>query len=236
MSVSCTVSVSWLNLHLYIKQRDVRKLIYSLLDECDRLMVEKAHLKNTHLPQIKIARMFAYRGYTNLLEHFSGNIMISYMTIVDAVSGGHLETFKWLKMRWTPNVVIFKQLCADATKHDQFHVFKYIFKYCIDKSARLDLVAWIVDVSVEYGRVRFLEYLHSAMLLDGLALGWEAAGVFGHLNVLQWAFEHGYAINYEKVRGSATRNGHTDIVVWVDETRNRIVEEQLNKTSGRVLL
>ncbi len=42
--------VSWLNLHLWIPQKDVRKLIYAKLTDRDHLMVKCAHKSYLQLP------------------------------------------------------------------------------------------------------------------------------------------------------------------------------------------
>ena len=67
--------VSWLNLHEWIPIRDVRKLIYALLDACDRECVEAAH---------------------------GVRPVISFAAACVAASKGHLKLVRHLKMSPTP--------------------------------------------------------------------------------------------------------------------------------------
>ena len=65
----CTMRVSWLNLHRWIPQKDVRKLIYGYLTDMDRILVEFAHLSNLKiLPFRRLTKHCARYGYLDLLK------------------------------------------------------------------------------------------------------------------------------------------------------------------------
>ncbi len=61
--------VSWLNLHLFIPQRDVRKLIYRLLSKADRILVSIAHMSTIPFQhEARITKECAKYGYIDLLK------------------------------------------------------------------------------------------------------------------------------------------------------------------------
>ena len=81
--------VSWLNLHVHIPIRDVRKLIYSLLDACDQECVEVAH------------------GVRKI---------VTLSSACTAASNGHLSLVKYLAMSatpWYPQEIVIASLKSD---------------------------------------------------------------------------------------------------------------------------
>ena len=90
------MQVSWLNLHLFIPIKDVRKLIYSMLTEHDRLVVQEAHgIDRKNLLSETFSEYCASGGYLELLQWARKNGCPWHEhTCSIAARSGHLDVLK----------------------------------------------------------------------------------------------------------------------------------------------
>jgi len=147
------MSVSWLNLHRWIPQRDVRKLIYRLLGPYERMIVKYAHLsKYVDTGEFIIEQLPYYSasyGYLNLLKwSIEQNKYVHYENVCFYASRrGHLDLVQWVVAvtgyHW-PNVFV------TAAQNGHVHILEWWKKsgYKIDKSVCLGsgysrVVEWI---------------------------------------------------------------------------------------------
>ena len=109
------VKVSWYHLHLYIPQRDVRKLIYQKLRYADRCIAQIAHGSKTRLRDPhRFAHSCAVYGYVDLLGwaysadyrfktksklrlNGSWDEKMNYDLFGAAVFHGHGDVIDWLR-------------------------------------------------------------------------------------------------------------------------------------------
>lgn len=89
--------VSWLNLHLFIPIKDLRKLIYSMLNEHDMLVVQEAHgIDRKDLLSETFSEYCASGGYLELLKWARGNkCPWDGHTCSIAARRGHLNLLRW---------------------------------------------------------------------------------------------------------------------------------------------
>ncbi len=165
--------VSWLNLHLHIPQRDVRKLIYAKLDLCDRMMVEMAHnTKKTFNDMYDWCALFARRGYRKLIEFhlvqcpWNGPLE-SYVYVLEAGIGGHLELVKWL--------------------------------VAMGCGFREMDVGWFI---AEQGHLHVLQWLYKQgwCCFDDVTCAYAAVG--GHIHVLEWLLDKGCPLSNRVLKWS----------------------------------
>ena len=120
--------VSWLNLHLWIPQRDVRKLIYRLLDSFDRVVVRYAHTGS--LPDdTYVFQAFPYRcakfGYVESIEWYCLTAkFISYDNICFYASErGYLNVIRWVL---TTTKRIWPKTFKVAAQNGHLHILEWV--------------------------------------------------------------------------------------------------------------
>ena len=170
----CTVSVSWLNLHIWIPQRDVRKLIYGKLSQTDREMVEYAHLGISIGP--KAFKYGVKRGYLSLLQWIYQTFGPRYDGYDDlcgiAAKYGHLETLQWLRTLPFPYM---SYTLDTAIRGGHLNCIQWL----IDNGCSKSNIEW--SYAALYGHLHVLKWAHS----QGISLREEecasCAAVRGHL-------------------------------------------------------
>lgn len=109
--------VSWLNLHKHVPLRDVRRLIYSYLEPCDREMVEMAHGTRKRVSFKSVVQM-TERNYFDLVQYIRKRrlFMSWYWPSIGAVIEKHCDPdfVKWFAMcahiiDWELRYAILKQ-------------------------------------------------------------------------------------------------------------------------------
>jgi hypothetical protein len=168
-----------LNLHLLIPQKDVRKLIWRLLDPIDREMIKCAHNRNRR-PYISMTKC-AEKGYINLLKLGITYGYSSHSICDIAARGGHLEVFKWAlengchRNQWT---------CAEAALGGHLELLQW---------ARANGCPWNYSVCENAAQGGHLNVLKWARANGGpwgsSTCTWAAKN--GHLEMLKWARDNG---------------------------------------------
>ena len=119
--IHTTVSVSWLNLHQWIPQRDIRKLIYRLLDSVDWQIVQFAHT-GKGLKTDRFMGDCAWRGYFDLIKWgLTQKLKIDSRVSHRAAKSGNLEILQWLEDGGHNT----KCLCAISATYGQLKVLKW---------------------------------------------------------------------------------------------------------------
>lgn len=130
--VETTVSVSWLNLHLWIQQRDIRKIIYRKLDTFDRHMVHVAHNSNVHIDKFnsEFINHCAAHGYFSLFLWLRNEIGCSMneTTCLYAAQYGSLNILEWLKGN---GYLFHTNICAYAALGGHLEILKWLNKFII---------------------------------------------------------------------------------------------------------
>jgi len=116
--------VSWLNLHEFIPQRDVRQLIYKKLTKHERLTVELAHgIATTKMPSIDFVRYVTLNGFIFLLQWArSQGAPWDESTCADAARHGHLNVLQWARSEGAPWD---ESTCAEAAYSGHLHVLQW---------------------------------------------------------------------------------------------------------------
>ncbi len=124
--VDTTVSVSWLNLHEWIQQRDIRKLIYRLLDSVDWQIVQYAHTGKGIETDLFIEEC-AVRGHFELVKWGVAQSyqMIDVRMCHCAVQGGNLKIIQWLQTNGH-TIECSLSLCEIAAGYGQLEVLKWL--------------------------------------------------------------------------------------------------------------
>jgi hypothetical protein len=152
--------VSWLNLHLWIPQKDVRKLIYSLLDSVDWKMVASAH-NSTLRVWLNEAEMqiCAFRGYLSLFQLAFPWISGPEYIYEYAALGGHLNIIKWAK--WRRIGEMDSNTCTNAVRGGHFDLLKHVrTQYGCEwdvftsaaaaESGQLEIFKWLIEEGCPY--------------------------------------------------------------------------------------
>jgi hypothetical protein len=143
--------VSWLNLHLRIPQKDIRKLVYALLSPEDREMVACAH-NTRRVPDLTEDFLYhsARHGYVELLDWACSN----ECQVSEAVFEVAAEEGRWKVLQWgLENDCVFEEAVCMSVALDGGH---------------LDLLKWglanglpvhgdVCSIAAQYG---YLEVLH----------------------------------------------------------------------------
>ena len=114
--------VSWLNLHERVPIRDVRKLIHSYLDACDREAVEMAHgvRKKATFKSIK---QWARANYFELVRHMRQKRLFDRWN--------WKEFGPWIVSRCDTDFVLWYAMCMSQGGVYDLKVRKTILKTCI---------------------------------------------------------------------------------------------------------
>ncbi len=217
--------VSWLNLHVWIPQRDVRKLIYAKLTYYDMYVVQHAHLSTVtqmkHNPNA-FTTYCAEHGYLTLLKWAiaTGFKLRKGWDGATAVRSGHLPVLRWL--------------------HEQSYTFDGYTCYAAAHYGHLEILKWAKGIGCHLGP----SVCSEAALIGRLDIiqwarlkgcTWNAgtcysAAHFGHFHVLRWARENGCP--WDKLTPLlAAENGHLDIFKWVITNGCPFDVEECAKTS-----
>jgi hypothetical protein len=206
--------VSWLNLHLYIPQRDVRKIIYSMLNKGDRIAVQFAHTNTMTSPQsYDFANHCAKYGYIELFEwaRENGCGPIYGMTGIIAARHGRLEVLQWLTSIGKPYSDI--PVTANAAENGHLHVLKWLHTqisgpylrhicYYAAKGGHLNVIEWAVDNCLRKGGASDDETQLSAAR-------------YGHLHILKWLVQHNTVLDTHWCLYKAVRRGHYNVFMWL---------------------
>lgn len=147
--------VSWFNLHVWIPQKDIRKLIYAKLDYDDRTVVECAH--NLHKePTLNFAFSSfhcAHNGYINLLKWaIVKDCPIDKFTFAFAALGRQLEMLKYLHVIECPCDA---RTCNFAAENGDLHMLQCLRNWncpwneetCRNaaKNGHLSVLKWLLE-------------------------------------------------------------------------------------------
>ena len=165
--------VSWLNLHLWVPQKDVRKLIYSLLDSVDKQMIKCAH--NSTLKvwlNGEETRICASRGYLTILQIASPFIVGPEYICEYAALGGHLNIIKWAKQL---GCEMDSNTCTNAAKGGHFDLLKSVrLNYGCDwdiftsaaaaESGQLEILKWLIKGGCPHDTNWCLQSKHASIV------------------------------------------------------------------------
>lgn len=124
------MKVCWLNLNLYIPQKDVIKKIFCLFNALDWKMIKISHnraLGNKVKEDKDIIAQCALFGYLNLAvwAKEQGCVFNKEATTA-AAEGGHLHVIKWLKQNGCPWSV---DATVEAAKNGIALLFVWLINY-----------------------------------------------------------------------------------------------------------
>jgi len=174
---------SWLNLHLWIPQRDVRKIIYGLLNKYDRIMVECAHLSHLKIQKMaghKIAKQCAKRGYLSLFKWVVGRsgCKVTDGHFLIAVENGQTSVVEYILIVRKPHLQSY--YCEVAARCGHLSVLKLLNRYdcpwypiivcsCAALNGHAHILDWLLSIGIEisvseYGYQRCVEKGHTAVL------------------------------------------------------------------------
>jgi hypothetical protein len=154
--VVTTVTVSWLNLHLWVQQRDIRKKIYRLLNSIDWQIVQFAHTGKMDMDWNGFAVYCAEYGYVTLLEWAKPSIphLVDLPNI--AASRGQILILKWL---WDQKYDFTTLTSANAAN---LEILQFLKKHGCPWSnltplvaamkGRLDVLQWAVEQKCPWSR------------------------------------------------------------------------------------
>ena len=182
------MKVTPLNLHLYIPQKDVRKLIWKQLDILDRKMcliaMNSKHKRRKDIFSQEAAR----RGYIELVEWLlkQGDTLGEYHLEL-ACSGGHIKMAAWLmKMECPVNGSQDDDYTIAAAQGGHFEMFKWL------RDLGFEISSETLRVAARCGHLKMLKCLGLSPFVDysrfcdkvkAIARG---ATEGGHLNILKW--------------------------------------------------
>lgn len=190
----CTVIVSWLNLHIYIPVRDVRKIIYGKLTEFDRWMVEAAHNAKTLLRHYALISECVYHGTLNqlkwLVENEWGGIDVGTCRV--AALYGRLDMLEWCVGILGSRVWHLRDITLNAVIGGHLHVLQ-----CAEKHVENKQDTRLFSLAVEDGHLHIMTWLrennYSLDRRDRDLCTMAARN--GHLDVLKWLVENGFPYN-----------------------------------------
>ncbi len=193
------VSCSWLNLHIFIPIRDLRKLIYSYLCSVDRIMVESAHLTKLDV------------------QSRSPRIMSECATL------GYLPLIQWL--HGEKRCLLDRFVCKNAIQHDRMD----ILSFCISRLPPCDRHVSPLGfgtLAALLGNIDALVILKNHSLLsDANSMG-RAAASNGHLHVLEWMEANNFLFirwircDFVYLYTMCTDRGYTRVVEWMESKKN----------------
>lgn len=177
--------VSWLNLHLFIPVKDIRKIIWKYLDKFDRVMVKAAHSQTLRM-DLKYADGFRYhiftavqRGHTGIFCYLAERRNIHPLLdgiVLCAIENENISVLSWLRKRsYDMNSAHFKRaIDRRLFKVLKWHIdtcghsFEYQLwcEYAIEKKL-MDMFEWLLDNGVRF-RSQTLGLLYKDNHLDEL--------------------------------------------------------------------
>lgn len=200
---------SWLNLHEYIPQRDIRKKIYSLLGPADKFVVKCAHA-TARKPKFNLAFAVhcAGEGHVSLLQWaFNNNFYPSESVYEAAVMKGRLNVLQWIDT--LPYRKLLVSVCDLAAYYGHLHIVQWA--YLSGGFPRINACV----IAAEQGHLHVLKWLReNGCPWDEAICG--AAAFGGQLETLKWARANGCPWNVNVLHYAMGR-GKYEIVEWIDE-------------------
>ena len=178
--------VSWLNLHLWIPQRDVRKLIYGLLNKCDRAMVECAHFSQKPIDK-GLPKVCVKYGYMSLLKWAVDH---NGCIFGDVAIG---KAVKYNRIELIPSTVNNGYYCTVAARHGHLKMLQLLDKRGCKINPQVIGVAAALN-----GHVHILDWI---CFIKGLTFDdvfdfphsvYKYCTNNGNTGVVQWMNNHGY--------------------------------------------
>ena len=219
-----------LNLELWIPQKDVRKLIFGLLDRLDREMVMRAHgSTRINLQQDDWACAAASRyGYLSLLKWLEHNgTPLSQACIDLAIIGGHLETFCWLQSEYVGCTV---RAMQNAIGNGHIHIVQYLISCGCRYYSGFDL-------AIQRGHLKMVRWLYDEKIFSRPTIwAMEVAARYGHLEIVKWLQSVGCEWN-PRIIVIAHTFSYWHIIDWLiangcpctDELLQQITDEKKKK-------
>ena len=170
-----------LNLELWIPQKDVRKLIFGLLDRLDGEMVMRAH-GSTRLNLRRcnwVCLEASKHGYLSLLEWLEHiGTPLSQACIDFAIIRGHLETFCWLQSKNIGNTLRAMTL---AITNGHIHIVQYLIScgYHVQFSG--------LSLAIQRGHLKMVRWLHDEQFFSPPTIwAMEVAARHDQLEIIKW--------------------------------------------------
>jgi len=172
--------VSWLGLHRWIPQRDVRKLIYRMCTIHERLVVEHAHGVKHRAPRASFLYHAACHGYLDLIKWAQcAGRMIGVDFGEQAAAHGHLHVLKHaIATRVTLKTNHFVQYAAAVG--GRLHILQWLH------SEKVPLACSLGTWAAGHGHLHVLQWVVEVV---GCAISSSAivdASRNGHRHVLEW--------------------------------------------------
>lgn len=212
------VTVSWLNLHTHGIPRDVRKLIYKELSDCDFMLVRMAHNSRfiPHKCTVDMSFYCAIHGYDTLLlwwKSIGGEFI--YPAFDCAAEHGHLSIMTILfhdKPLWFDIELLdgFPHAFAIAAGGGHLHILEWL--YYITRGIR-KVTGDVVENAAENGHLHVLEWGYNYQdRFPFTLMSYIAAVAGGHLNVLTWLRLHCESPVPADITVFAAQHGRTEML------------------------
>jgi hypothetical protein len=192
--------VSWLGLHRWIPQRDVRKFILQQLNVHDMALVWEAHTGKdvSELPDAMFYH--AQCGHVEVLRrifqrdfYIIPNWMLSNIAQLSA-KGGNIGVLELVRAQLNHHGTWWMDVCRKAARHGHLDVILWVCaqkligaSYASDKYENIP----IMRAAAKGGHVHimqwFVEECNARLTTDMSA----QAAVHGHLEMLQWLYAQG---------------------------------------------
>jgi hypothetical protein len=210
--------VSWLNLHLYIPQRDVRKIIYSMLNKGDRIVVQFAHSSvmssfqsynlNIHCAQygyVDLIKWARSKGCTSIYNETTGRIAATY---------GRLEILQWITS--IGELFDANSVTTHAAIGGHLHILKWLHthKFLQDENQ-------ICYYAAKGGHLHVIEWSSEHCHMKGGVNDFETqkqAVEYGHLHILKWMHQNDILIDVFWCLYYTVRHSHYDLFMWLITT------------------
>lgn len=185
--------VSWLNLHKWIPQRDVRKKIYALLSPLDRNMIRFAHnsKRGGGVNMCKNMCEAAENGYCEVIEWLltadKSSRCFDETVCAAAAKGGQLETLKYLR---SLGFELDDSVPCNAAKEGHLHVLKWILNQ--DESFARHA---FMHFAAQNGYLDMFKYLYHEVGLIPVENDMRIAALAGNFHIVDFLLDCGYVWN-----------------------------------------
>jgi len=182
--VETTVSVSWLNLHLWIPQRDIRKMIYKKLTWLDKLMIHMSHNSTVRVDKFKTLNECAWQGHFSLflwLQNEKG-CALDETTCLYAAQYGSLKILEWLKGN---GYLFHTNVCAYAALGGHLEILEWLEKFIQPNpltsvyaviSGKLEIFEWLKKRKYLANKIQCIEFVKmykKQHVIDWINANWE---------------------------------------------------------------
>lgn len=218
--------ITWLHSHLFIPQKDVRRLLLSWLNASDMEMVACAH--NSHRVPVVSERFLsvcARNGYWSLLRWSHGSLLIGdsgHATVKthftdrvcsSAARGGHLEVLQWLRSIGCPWD---SYTCSSAANGGHLDVLTWARENgcpwnasTLCRAHHFELFKWAMVhecprseqayyMAAQKGYLDILKWVDLSGPRGNAASVWAAKG--GQIEVLKWGCDNGWEVDAKRRR------------------------------------